>query len=143
MKKILFLLFIIINSSFLWGQTGVTSQEKLNNKYLLKVIDYNHNIRREDDLCEKYVIFKIVNSSNVTKEISFIDSKSNDYFYKGLINIYIQEDFKNLVIYAYAHEARDRVVGSDTCNGGSKSEFSYKFPIFSSSSYVKLAPASS
>lgn len=123
MKKILFLLFIIINSSSLWGQTGVTSKEKIDNKYLLKVTDFYHIVNHVDKICDNYSTFRYVNSSNIQKDILFINSGGNDNHYIPLNNVLIPEDFQSISIYVYSHEARQALF-SEKCDGGSVSEFS-------------------
>lgn len=123
MKKILFLLFIIINSSFLWAQTGISSQDKLNNKYLLKITDFYHVVNHVDKICDNYSTFRYVNSSNIQKDILFINSGGNDNHYIPLNNVLIPEDFQSISIYVYSHEARQALF-SEKCDGGSVSEFS-------------------
>ena len=116
-------MLIIISSSFLWGQTGVTSQEKIDNKYLLKVTDFYHIVRHVDKICDNYATFRYVNNSNIQKDILFINSGGNDNHYIPLNNVLIPEDFQSISIYVYSHEARQALF-SEKCDGGSVSEFS-------------------
>lgn len=121
MKKILFLLFIIINSSFLWGQTGVTSQEKIDNRYLFQIQNYSHQINVADEICSAYTNIIYTNTTNNADNI-FLNINSagrggtSKNYTLSFKNAFIKDLFSNLKIEIYAKDATDTGFGSTSCS---------------------------
>jgi hypothetical protein len=122
MRRIGLLLILIIsiigNSR---GQTGVTPQEKRENRYQLIVTNYAHWVNVDDRICDAYSIIYVTGDDGVarnTLETRVNTGGTNETKTFSEEKRLIKSEIKSIHAYQYAHDARNTGFGHTSCKSG-------------------------